>query len=435
MDNYLLNLANNQDRIKANGIYSVCSSNEYVLKASIIKAKKDGSFLLVEPTANQVNQYGGYTGRTPQEFVDYITELGREVRFPIDKLILGGDHLGPNPWKSDPAEEAMEKSRELVRAYVKAGFTKIHLDTSIPCANDDVKPGVPMDDEIVAKRSAELCKIAEETFQETNHDSGKPVYIIGTEVPIPGGAEGSIHDIEVTSVESAKKTIDITKKAFLDKGLDDAWNRVIAQVVQPGVEFGNNDIVPYDPQEAADLSSFIKSYDGMIFEAHSTDYQTYSSLKGLVKDGFRILKVGPWLTFSFREAIFALAHIERELLSQDETIELSNIRSVLERVMVKNPESWEDHYEGDNEKLKYLRKYSYSDRSRYYWPNASVKKAVEKLFKNLEDQNIPLPLLSQYLPSQYQAIKKGDLNNNPNDIVLHKIQAVLGIYAHATNQA
>ncbi|WP_440999915.1 D-tagatose-bisphosphate aldolase, class II, non-catalytic subunit [Fodinibius sp. SL11] len=435
MNNYLLNLANKRDGIKANGIYSVCSSNEYVLKASIVKAKKDGSFLLVEPTANQVNQYGGYTGRTPQEFVDYITKLVREVNFPIDKLILGGDHLGPNPWKSDPAEEAMEKSRELVRAYVKAGFTKIHLDTSIPCANDDVKPGVPMDDEIVAKRSAELCKVAEETFQETNQDSIKPVYIIGTEVPIPGGAEGSIHDIEVTSVESAKKTIDITKKAFLDKGLDDAWNRVIAQVVQPGVEFGNNDIVPYDPKEASDLSSFIKSHDGMMFEAHSTDYQTYSSLKGLVQDGFRILKVGPWLTFSFREAIFALAHIERELLSQNESVELSNIRSVLERVMVENPESWEDHYEGDNDKLKYLRKYSYSDRSRYYWPNTSVKKALEKLFKNLEDQNIPLPLLSQYLPSQYEAIKKGDLSNDPNDIVLHKIQKVIGIYAHATNQA
>jgi D-tagatose-1,6-bisphosphate aldolase subunit GatZ/KbaZ len=89
----------------------------------------------------------------------------------------------------------MEKSRALVRAYVEAGFNKIHLDTSIPCADDDVNLGVPMNDEIAARHAAGLCKVAEETYQKIFSDSGKPVYVIETEIPIPGGAEVSIHDV------------------------------------------------------------------------------------------------------------------------------------------------------------------------------------------------------------------------------------------------
>lgn len=435
MENYLLDLVRNKHPESLAGIYSVCSSNSYVLKASLRQAKKENSFLLIEPTVNQVNQYGGYTGRTPADFVEFISQLTEEVGFPADKLILGGDHLGPNPWKKKPATEAMKKSKKLVRDYVKAGFKKIHLDTSMPCADDEVEPGVPMDDEIVAKRAAELCKVAEETHQKNFTNSVQPVYVIGTEVPIPGGAEGSIHDIEPTSVESAKATIEITRQAFLEQGLEEAWDRVIAQVVQPGVEFGNSDIVKYDPQKASDLSSFIKNRDAMIFEAHSTDYQPKDSLRKLVTDGFAILKVGPWLTFSFREAIFALSLIERELLSSKPSEELSNLQGVLDQVMVEDPESWENHYEGDEEKLKFLRKYSYSDRSRYYWPNSLVKEAVQRLFANLERHGIPLPLLSQFLPNQYQAVKQGELENDPSSIVLHKIQRTISIYSHATKQS
>ncbi len=435
MKNYLLDLVRHKHRESSIGIYSVCSSNSYVLKASLLQAKEDNSFLLIEPTVNQVNQYGGYTGRTPADFVDFISHLSDDVGFPEDKLILGGDHLGPNPWKGEPAAQAMEKSKELIRSYVEAGFKKIHLDTSMPCADDDVDLGVPMKDEIVASRAAELCKVAEETYEKKVSDSVQPVYVIGTEVPIPGGAEGSIHDIQVTSVDSAKATIEITKRAFQEKGLEDAWDRVIAQVVQPGVEFGNSDIVEYDPQKAVDLSSFIKNRDTMIFEAHSTDYQAENNLRKLVTDGFAILKVGPWLTFSFREAIFALSLIEKELFSSTPSVELSNLQEVLDQVMVNNPESWKDHYDGDEERLKFLRKYSYSDRSRYYWSNPEVKQAVKKLFENLEKHDIPLPLLSQFLPNQYRAIKQSELENDPRQIVLHKIQRTIDVYSHATKQA
>ncbi|MCF7829359.1 MAG: class II D-tagatose-bisphosphate aldolase, non-catalytic subunit, partial [Candidatus Marinimicrobia bacterium] len=320
MLNPLLQVVQEQKKENPVGVYSVCSANKYVLKASMLQAKKDNSGLLVEPTVNQVNQFGGYTGMQPGDFVKYLRELAAEVDYPAEKLILGGDHLGPNPWKNESAESAMEKSRTLVEQYVAAGYTKIHLDTSIPCADDDVPPHTPMDDEVVAKRATELCHIAEETYTFAEDYPGKPVYIIGTEVPIPGGAEGSLHDLEVTGVEAAQKTLEVTKEAFYSHGLEDAWNRVIAQVVQPGVEFGNDSVVEYDPEKADTLSTFIEQYDDKIFEAHSTDYQSVEGLSNLVRDHFAILKVGPWLTFAFREAIFGLSYIEKELLGNDKSV-------------------------------------------------------------------------------------------------------------------
>lgn len=436
MKNHLLDIVDKQDSGEPAGIYSVCSSNTFVLKAAMLQALEDHSYLLIEPTANQVNQYGGYTGMKPGDFVNLISELASAVGFDREKRVLGGDHLGPHPWKEETAQDAMHKAEVLVREYVAAGFSKIHLDTSMPCRDDGVRPGESLDEHVVADRAAELCRVAEETYHKSKHsDQPPPVYVIGTEVPIPGGAEGSIHDIEVTSVDSASETIEITKKAFFKRGLEDAWERVIAQVVQPGVEFGNSDIVEYDAQKAAGLSTFINNYKGMVFEAHSTDYQPQDRLSELVNDGFAILKVGPWLTFSFREAIFALSFIEKELLSSQSSAELSNLQAILDQAMVNGPASWKGHYEGDDEWLKLLRKYSYSDRSRYYWQDASVRNAVQKLFANLEQHGIPLPLLSQFLPDQYRAITQGELENKPASIVLHKIQQTIGIYSRATGQA
>ena len=52
---------------------------------------------------------------------------------------------------------------------------------------------------------------------------------------------------------------------------------------------------------------------GLVFEAHSTDYQPPESLSRLVIDGFAILKVGPGLTFALREALYALDEIAAAL--------------------------------------------------------------------------------------------------------------------------
>ncbi|EPM71002.1 hypothetical protein A249_37242, partial [Pseudomonas syringae pv. actinidiae ICMP 18804] len=138
------------------GIYSICSAHEQVLRAAMQQALADGSPLLIEATCNQVNQYGGYTGMQPADFFGQVQKLAEAEGFPKDQLLLGGDHLGPNPWRHLPAEKAMLQAEILVISYVRAGFRKIHLDASMACADDEQ----PLSVATIAQRAARLCAAA-----------------------------------------------------------------------------------------------------------------------------------------------------------------------------------------------------------------------------------------------------------------------------------
>ena len=102
------------------GIYSVCSAKSEVLEACFKHAKKDNTIILVESTSNQVDQYGGYTGMKPADFVSYVYSIAKKSGFPGNMILLGGDHLGPNPWQNLPATEAMNKAEVLIEEYVKS---------------------------------------------------------------------------------------------------------------------------------------------------------------------------------------------------------------------------------------------------------------------------------------------------------------------------
>lgn len=418
-----------QKQGRAAGIYSICSAHPFVLEACMQQALKDNSPLLIESTCNQVNQYGGYTGMTPANFRDYAYVIADKFDFPRERLILGGDHLGPNPWQNEPVESAMSKAEVLVRDTVRAGYTKIHLDASMKCAGDD--PHKPLSPEVAAARAADLCRVAETTFAQSDTAQNPPCYVIGTEVPVPGGTQDHEDEIAVTTVESARETIEITQQAFRQRGLESAWWRVIAVVVQPGVEYGDDTLFEYNRAEAAPLSRFIESYDHLVYEAHSTDYQTRRTLRELVEDHFAILKVGPAVTFAFREAVYALAMIENEWLSKRKGITLSNIIQVLDNTLLDNPAYWQKYYAGNEPKIQLARRYSFSDRSRYYWPDQEVKKSLNCLLENLEKYPPPLTLLSQFLPVQYEQVRAGSLPNVPRDLIYDKIKSVVDDYAYA----
>ena len=410
------------------GLYSVCCSNEQVLRAAMHVALAHDTVLLIEATSNQVDQFGGYTGMTPPQYRDYVGTLADEEGFPRERLILGGDHLGPNAWQKRPAAEAMTHARVLIEAYVAAGFHKIHLDCSMSCADDPV----PLPDAIVAARSAELAEIAERTAAE--HGLPPPVYVIGTEVPIPGGEASLAEGLQVTTPAAAAQTLAIHQQAFDTPQLREAWQRVIAMVVQPGVDFDHSSVHEYDAAAASTLASFLEQQPRIVFEAHSTDYQRESGLHALVRDHFAILKVGPAATFAYREALFALAAIEAELLP---AAQCSRLPQVLDEVMVAQPKYWQSYYQGDDAALRLLRSYSFSDRCRYYWGEPALVQAVQTLFANLERHAPPLVLLSQYLPEQYRAVREGALANTPAALVQHRIGLCLGEYARAcsANQA
>jgi len=399
---------------EARGIVSICSAHPSVLKAAMLRHVEP---LLIEATCNQVNQFGGYTGMTPTDFVAYVTGIAKQTGFPVEQLILGGDHLGPSVWKNEPAAVAMEKSKILIREFVRAGFTKIHLDTSMRL-KDDPK-GAP-DVDLTARRTAILAKCAEETAGDTRQLR----YVIGTEVPAPGGAQDHMEGAHVTTLESARQTIDSAHQAFLDEHLGSAWERVSALVVDPGVEFGDGFVLPYDPHAAAALSKFIESQP-MIYEAHSTDYQTQAALRELVRDHFAILKVGPALTHAFREAVFWLAVVEEDLIPVHSR---SNIVAVLDAVMLEHPQHWRAYYHGTEEQLAQKRISSLSDRIRYYWSDPRVQQALNKLLGNLSNVDISSAITKIKDVQAIISMQKLYTSIKPEQLILANIQNVLISY-------
>lgn len=418
------------------GIYSVCSANGYVIEAALKRGLSDNSCVLIESTANQCDQNGGYTGMKPADFKKYVLDIAEKNGFDQNRIFLGGDHLGPLTFAYKDEPEAMADAEELIRHYVSAGFTKIHIDTSMKVNSDD--PDVRLSDEIIAGRGARLAQVAENTYRqlmEKNPDAIPPVYIIGSEVPIPGGAVGSEDNgVQVTKVEDFKNTVAAFKNAFQNAGLgQDVWERVIAVVVQPGVEEKDSGCTEYDREKAKDLMASIKEFPGLVFEGHSTDYQTKIKLRELVEDGVGILKVGPGLTFAMREAMFALENIEKELLFGTNT-EPSKFAETLDAEMLKNDKNWRKHYQGTELELRLKRKYSFSDRCRYYMPVPEVEKAADRLISNLRTAGIPLNLLSQFMPIQYTKVREGLLENDPVALIEDRITNTIDEYLYATHQ-
>jgi D-tagatose-1,6-bisphosphate aldolase subunit GatZ/KbaZ len=408
------------------GICSVCSAHPLVIEATFAHALRRGApFALVEATSNQVNQYGGYTGMTPEAFRDYVLSIADRVGLPRSRVLLGGDHLGPNAWAKLDAETAMARAEQMVADYVAAGFRKIHLDCSMSCADDSI----PLSEAVIASRAAWLCAASEAAWARAGGEP--PVYVIGTEVPVPGGAAEELDSLAVTAPEAALATIDAHRRLFEEAGLDGAWDRVVGLVVQPGVEFDHRKVVDYEPGVAAALSRSIETQPHLLFEAHSTDYQQRQALICLVRDHFAILKVGPGLTFAVREALWALDAIEREWLGE----RASGFRARMMELMRDNPEHWERYYQSGGADLEFDLQYSLSDRIRYYWPSAEAQAATAEMLANLEAHPAPLPLVSQYLPSAYAAIRRGEADAaRPASMVLAHVSRVLDDYHAAVSQ-
>ncbi len=410
------------------GIGSVCSAHPIVLEAAFLQGLRDGGPVLIESTANQVNQLGGYTGTTPEGFRQALLAMARALGFPPERLIVGGDHLGPYPWRHEPASSAMAKARALVQACVRAGYEKIHLDASMPLQGD----ATPLDPRTIAEREAELAEAAEGAAAESR---AAPVYVIGTEVPVPGGATAGEAGVSVTTVEDLESTLHECRRAFHDRGLDDGWLRVRALVAQPGVEFGDQTVHSYDREAARELCAAVRGLPGVALEGHSTDYQEERRLRQLVEDGVAILKVGPWLTFALRECLFSLERIERELLGSRRDVTLSNLAATVEAAMTANPAHWQPYYRGSAEEQRLARRYSLSDRIRYYWTVPSVRAACDVLLGNLSRADIPRTLLSQFLPVQLPAVLEGSVVPRARDLARESVRAVLQIYARAARPA
>lgn len=403
------------------GMVSVCSAHPEVLTAVMRTALDAGAGpLLVEGTAAQVNQFGGYTGLTPSAFATELHRLAAAAGFPAERLILGADHLGPYVWRGEPCRVALARCEDLARSCVRAGYRKLHLDTGFGCADDP--PVVPI--ERAVERAVRLCRAAESAVP----DGGPaPCYVLDAEVPPPGGSL----DVEappVTPADTVAAVLDRMRTGFHAGGLDAVWARVVAVVVQPGVEFGDERVAVYRPERAAALSAFHSELPGtMTFEIHSTDYQPPEALERMAADHFALLKVGPCLTHAFHRAVLALESLEQEWRGGETGFRPSGVSAELERAMLADPAAWRSHYHGDPERLRRLRRESLRDRARYYWSVPAVRAALSRLHANL-----PGPLPPAMVERFFPGIPLGNLAPGAAALINASIRAAFVPYLNAT---
>jgi D-tagatose-1,6-bisphosphate aldolase subunit GatZ/KbaZ len=409
-------------------ICSICSASLLVIEAALRKAVSDGSIALIEATANQVNQEGGYTGLSPASFALSVRQLAQEVGLSPERLILGGDHLGPLTWREQSADQAMCQAYELVRQYTVAGFSKLHIDTSMHLGSDDPADNLSLP--LIAKRTARLFQAAEEGFlQRRQHDdeqAERPVFIIGSEVPVPGGALDD-ESPQITSIADLAEELSCFRTACSEAGQDWAFQRICAIVVQPGIEFNDSRIWDYDRCMTSGLTAYMRTQP-WVLEGHSTDYQCRKALAEMAEDGIAIQKVGPALTFALREGLLALEHIEHHLLSDADKERLSHFTHTLDQAMQRNPRYWQHYYQGSEQEQAFARLFSLSDRCRYYLGEQDVRWSVDRLLHNLSRQPLPLALISQYLPEQYHRIREGRLAPDPRELLLDRIIQTIEYY-------
>ena len=198
--------------------------------------------------------------------------------------------------------------------------------------------------------------------------------------------------------------------------------------MQPGVEFGNHNVIDYVPEKARALSGSLAKLPGLIFEAHSTDYQTRDALRALVSDGFVILKVGPGLTFALREALYGLDLIAEFLFPARRS---ETLVATMERVMTSEARNWEKYYHGSAQQQYLQRHFSYSDRIRYYCPHPEVAAATDMLFSALEEVIIPETMICQYLQGLYPQVRSGKVKADAKALAIAAVGRVLEDYFEA----
>lgn len=379
---------NQQDfwqNVRERGIVSFCTSDETVICCALNAAKKRGCYILLEATSNQVNPDGGYTGKTSEEYRGWVECLAESVGFDRGYLILGGDHIGPLPWKKLPASEAMPKAEQLIRDCVHAGFKKIHIDTTVLLAGDIE----PLSEEIIVKRWVQLYGAAMQAaieMKRRNPEYSIPAFIIGNEVPAAGGDVRLTIRPHITSAEALRSSIELYRKKLTESGYPDAFQHIVGVVADFGIDFGGDGCYPYQTGTAIPLARILSHNPGMVLEAHATDYQSESALREMWEDGIRIFKVGPELTYTKREALFRLSEIEAQLVSEAEQ---SHFPEVLEQAMRTNPAYWSEWYTGTREEQRYQRVHSKLNRDRYYMNEPMVLAAEQKLISNLKRTGIP----------------------------------------------
>lgn len=396
-------------------IPSVCTAHPDALEASLALSETLDQPIVVEATSNQVNQDGGYTGLKPAEFISFVKDIATRAKVRHSRIVFGGDHLGPQAWRKLRADQAMEKAHRMVADYAAAGFTKIHLDCSEGCAGEPAQ----LPDHITATRSAALAA----TARHCAPDPARLIFVIGTEVPPPGGARTDDHgDIPPTTPEAAKATLAAHRDAFSAAGIP--LDQIGGLVVQPGVEFSPMDVHHLPLNRDPGLLDALEGWPNLCLEAHSTDYQHPQAYPRLAELGFAFQKVGPALTYAWREALYALDTIR----TQNGWAAGPSLPDTMEAVMLENPAHWHAHIHGTSADPRTERHFGLADRVRYYWPITQAQQAVLRLLSDLADKRLPDPLLLAHFRADEIATARESRHSLPRALAIARVQSALRPY-------
>ena len=426
----LINIMKANCRGERKGIYAVESYNSTVMEAYFRQALVDGSPVLLEISANMLGLPGQSGKISPAEFIEKVKHAAVEAKFPRDRIFLGVNDLGPSLWKDESDEYALKKACVFISDLVGLGFNKLGIHAGEPIKGNPVDE--PLAQEIIIGRETALYQAAEGAAADLPEEE-KPLYVINA---YPRQEAGRVENQRrVVSRKDVEDAVDWYAQIAAAAGLPKMKKRLLAVRIFLGPGYDSENVIPFDSSLLKEMGGCEYGEYTVVLEAQQTDYQSQTVLNQLLDNHFAFLRVGLELTYSMREALFSLAMMENETMVGKPGVYLSNYIIELDRAMQAVPHHWQKYYTGNGFEQLVARKYSFYDRSRFFLEDKEVRKMKKRLYDNLTAHPVPLTVLRQFMPHQFERVAAGVLENKPKALVMDAVRRVLRRYSRACGWA
>ena len=406
------------------GIYAVESRNSTVQEAYLRQALADGSPALFEICASMLDSHGQSGRMLPDDFIANVKQIAVKTSFPRDRLFFGVNDLSPSLWQDESIESALKKTSAFISDLVSLGINKLGIHAGIPLKGDPADQ--LLSQEVITAREAALYQAAE-CAAAALPDEEKPLYVIDVN-PGQGMTEDQTNMIHKEDVENA---VDRFAKTVAAAGLPEMKKRFLAARIFLGAGYDSEKVIQFGSSLLKELGGCVYGDKPVVLEVTRTDFQPQTVLDQLVENHFAFLSVGPELTYTMREVLFSMAMMENETMIGKPGVYLSNFIIELDRAMQSDPRHWQKYYTGNGFEQLVARKYSLYDRSRFYWEDKEVCKTKKRLFDNLIEYPVPLNVMRQFMPHQYERVAAGELENKPDALVMDAVRHVLRRYSYA----
>jgi len=421
---WLIDIMGTNRRGERKGIYAVTSRNSTVQEVYLQQALADGSPALFEISVDMTGSPGKNGKILPYDFIAKVKQIVVKVGFPPDRLFFGINGLNPSLWQGESVEHTLKKTGAFISDLVGLGFNILGIHAGISLKGDPVDQLLPQ--KVIIAREAALYQAAERAAAAVP-DEKKPLYVID----IHPGQGMTEYQKKVVRKEDVEIAVDRFSQTAAAAGLPEIKERLLAVRISLGPGYNGEKVIPFDSSLLKELGGCTYNSKGMMLEALQTDFQSRDMLDRLVNNHFALLSVGPELTYTLREALFSLAMMENETMIGKPGVYLSNFIIELDRAMQSAPQHWQKYYTGNGFEQLIARKYSLYDRSRFFWEDKNVRKMKKRLYDNMVKYPVPLTVLRQFMPRQYERVTAGKIENKPDALVMDAVRCALRRYSCA----